>query len=212
MSRLNQFIAECPIIAIIRGVTPSDAVAVGDALYRAGIRVIEVPLNSPRPYVSIELLRKYFGSGCVIGAGTVLQPSEVRNVVNAGGEIIVSPNTDADVLSAACCTSDVTAIPGIFSPTDAILATTLGARNLKLFPASSTTPRHVSALMDVLPSATKIFPVGGIGTGDYKSWIAAGAAGFGIGSLLYKPGHSVESVTENATNIIKCVREACPPT
>ena len=207
MARIDRFIEECPIIAILRGVTPKDVVAVGESLYRAGIRIIEVPLNSPRPLVSIELLRNFFGTACVIGAGTVLDAEHVDRVIEAGGEVIVAPNVDAQVLQQVNRIPGAIAIPGIFTATEALQATSLRARYLKLFPASSVPAHHVSALQAVLPAGTKIIAVGGIGGSGYKEWLDAGVSGFGVGSQLYNPGASHKDVYLNASRIVTCIRE-----
>ncbi len=207
MLRIDQFIQECPVVAILRGLTPQDAVAIGDALYRAGVRIIEVPLNSPRPLVSIELLRNFFGSTCVIGAGTLLDPRQIEPVIAAGGEIVVAPNVDTQVLQQANQIQGVIAIPGVFTATEALLATSMGARHLKLFPASSVPAHHVTALRAVLPTETKIIAVGGFGDGGYMDWLKAGTSGFGIGSQIYKPGASHKDVYTRADRIVKSIAE-----
>ena len=207
MPRIDRFIEECPIVAILRGLTPKDAVAIGDALYRAGIRVIEVPLNSPRPLVSIELLRDFFGTACVIGAGTVLKASQIHSVIDAGGEIVVAPNVEPQVLKEASRIAGLTAIPGVFTATEALQATHLGATHLKLFPASCVPSRYITALRAVLPKRTKIFAVGGIGDAGYKEWLDAGASGFGIGATIYKPGASADDVYKTACRIVKVIND-----
>ncbi|RME63463.1 MAG: 2-dehydro-3-deoxy-6-phosphogalactonate aldolase, partial [Alphaproteobacteria bacterium] len=176
-------LAEMPLVAILRGLAPKDALAVGQALYDAGFRFIEVPLNSPRPLDSIERLATAMGRDCLVGAGTVLQASEVDAVREAGGRLIVSPNTDGAVIARAVACGMV-AMPGFATASEAFAAVKAGARYLKLFPASSHGPGHVKALKAVLEPAVRILAVGGVTVESMAAWRQAGTDGFGIGGEL----------------------------
>jgi 2-dehydro-3-deoxyphosphogalactonate aldolase len=188
---------ECPLVAIIRGVTPDEAEAVGDVLYAAGIRIIEVPLNSPDPLVSIARLAARFEGRALIGAGTVLEPGQVDQVGEAGGRLIVSPNTYAPVIEAAVATGMVSS-PGFFTPSEAFEALRAGAHALKLFPAEAASPAIAKAQRAVLPRDVPLIVVGGVTPAAMKPWLEAGADGFGLGSGLYAPGRSVEDVALRA--------------
>lgn len=190
---LDDALAEMPIIAIIRGVTPEEAVGVGQALYDAGIRVIETPLNSPEPFDSIARLAEAFAGRMVVGAGTVLTVEAVDKVAAAGGRISVSPNTDPAVIGRAL-ELGLEPLPGFGSASEAFAAVHAGARRLKLFPASTYGAGHVKALKDVLPKDVTVMPVGGVGPGQFADWWAAGARGFGMGGDLYKPGRSLDEI------------------
>lgn len=185
------------LIAILRGLQPSEAVAMGEVLYSAGLRIIEVPLNSPQPLHSITLLREHLPADCLIGAGTVLSPAQVAEVKAAGGQLIVMPHSDPAVLRAAKAEGMYLA-PGVVTPTEAFAALAAGADVLKLFPAEALTPAVVKALLAVLPKGTRLVPVGGITPDNMAAFVAAGVAGFGLGSGLYKPGMSVAEVGERA--------------
>ncbi|HEY2254133.1 MAG TPA: 2-dehydro-3-deoxy-6-phosphogalactonate aldolase [Variovorax sp.] len=185
-----------PLVAILRGLTPAEAPAVGDAVVEAGFGLLEVPLNSPQPLESIALLRQRFPQ-VLVGAGTVLDAQQVREVHAAGGELIVSPNFDAEVVAEASRLGLVS-LPGVLTPTEAFGALAAGASGLKLFPAELASPAVVKALLAVLPWGTPLIPVGGITPGNMQDWRTAGAAGFGIGSALYKPGKSAAAVREDA--------------
>ena len=189
-----------PLIAILRGITPAEAPSIGDALVNAGFGILEVPLNSPDPLVSINLLAHQH-PGALVGAGTVLTPAQVREVHAVGGELIVSPNFDADVVREAVRLGLV-CLPGIMTPTEAFAALAAGAHGLKLFPAELASPAVVKALLAVLPADTLLLPVGGIAPGNMAAWRAAGAQGFGIGGSLYKPGKSASAVQQNASEFI----------
>lgn len=189
--------AACPLVAIIRGVTPAEAEAVGDAIFEAGIRIIEVPLNSPEPLKSIELLAKHLGDRALIGAGTVLEEGQVDEVKSAGGQLIVSPNTNPGVITAAAAAGMVSC-PGYFTPSEAFAAIAAGAHALKLFPAEAATPAVVKAQRAVLPRDIPILVVGGVKPDLMGAWTDAGADGFGLGSGLFKPGNSAAQVLENA--------------
>lgn len=185
-----------PLVAILRGLTPAEAPAVGDAIVESGFRLLEVPLNSPQPLESIALLRQRFPQA-LVGAGTVLGAQQVREVHAAGGELIVAPNFNAEVIAEAARLGLVS-LPGVMTPTEAFGALAAGATGLKLFPAELASPAVVKALLAVLPKGTPLMPVGGITPDNMDSWRAAGAAGFGIGSALYKPGKSAAAVREDA--------------
>lgn len=193
----DRCLAECPLVAIIRGVTPDEVEAVGDALYEAGIRIIEVPLNSPEPLLSIEKLAVRLGERALIGAGTVLKPEQVQQVRDAGGRLGVSPNVHAPVIEATVAAGMVSS-PGYFTPSEAFDALRAGAHALKLFPAEAATPALVKAQRAVLPRNVPLIVVGGVKPQAMRPWLDAGANGFGLGSGLYKPGQSAEETLAKA--------------
>lgn len=195
-SKFTAALTRLPLVAILRGLTPAEAPAVGDALVEAGFELIEVPLNSPQPLESIALLRRRFPQA-LIGAGTVLSASEVRELQAAGGEMVVSPNFNAEVI-AESVRLGLLSLPGVMTPTEAFGALAAGATGLKIFPAELASPAVLKALLAVLPRGTPLLPVGGITAGNMGEWRAAGAAGFGIGSALYKPGKTAAAVREDA--------------
>ncbi len=188
-NRFHSLLAQCPLVAILRGITPDDADAIGDALYEGGIRIIEVPLNSPDPLESIARLSARLGDRALVGAGTVLDVGQVAAVGAAGGQLIVSPSTDPRVIAAAAAAGMVSC-PGYFTPTEALAAIAAGAHALKLFPAEAASPAVVKAQRAVLPVATPLLVVGGVTPDSMAAWFAAGANGFGLGSGLYRPGQS----------------------
>ncbi|WP_285373305.1 2-dehydro-3-deoxy-6-phosphogalactonate aldolase [Pseudomonas sp. lyk4-TYG-107] len=194
---LKQALAQNGLIAILRGLHPQEAAAVGEVLYATGFRVIEVPLNSPSPYESIRILRQTLPADCLIGAGTVLTPEQVERVKEAGGQVIVMPHSDAKVLRAAKA-AGLYLSPGVATPTEAFAALEEGADILKLFPAEQMSPAVVKAWLAVLPSGTVLAPVGGITPDNMQAFIDAGVKGFGLGSGLFKPGMTVEQVAANA--------------
>ncbi|PTQ73651.1 2-dehydro-3-deoxy-6-phosphogalactonate aldolase [Pseudomonas sp. GV071] len=194
---LKQALAENGLIAILRGVQPGEALAIGEVLYGAGFRVIEVPLNSPEPYASIRLLRDSLPADCLVGAGTVLSAQQVQAVHAAGGQVIVMPHSDPQVLRAAKAAGLYLA-PGVATPTEAFAALAEGADVLKLFPAEQMSPALVKAWLAVLPPGTVLLPVGGISADNMPAYFAAGVKGFGLGSGLFKPGMSAAQVAENA--------------
>jgi 2-dehydro-3-deoxyphosphogalactonate aldolase len=194
---LQRYLAECPLIAIIRGVTPDEAGPIGDAIYEGGIRIIEVPLNSPDPFGSIERLAKRFGERMLVGGGTVLSPDQVGEVRAAGGRLVVSPNTNIAVI-AATIEAGMVSCPGYFTPTEAFGALDFGATTLKLFPAEAASPALLKAHLAVLPKGVPMMVVGGITPDNMKPWLEAGATGFGLGGGLYKPGQSAEHTLEKA--------------
>ena len=195
-ARVTQALQALPLVAILRGITPDGAVPVAQVLVQAGWRLIEVPLNSPQPLRSIAAIAKAFPQA-LVGAGTVLQLAQVRDVAAAGGALIVSPNTDVAVLHEAIRLGLV-ALPGVATPTEAFAALAAGAHGLKLFPSEMIPPAALKAMRAVLPAGTLLLPVGGITLANMSSYRAAGAAGFGIGSALYKPGMAVADVVLQA--------------
>jgi 2-dehydro-3-deoxyphosphogalactonate aldolase len=204
---LETLLDEMPLVAILRGLVPQHATAIGEALFEAGIRVIEVPLNSPEPFKSIETLSAKFGTTCLCGAGTVLTAADVERVRDAGGRLIVSPNTDPDVIARAVA-HKMTVMPGFATATEAFLAIKYGATHLKLFPASSHGPAYVKALKAVLPADIQVYAVGGVGAADVPSWMKAGVSGFGFGSELFKPGYTAGEVAKRARSLVEAVRDA----
>ena len=194
---LQRRLSECPLVAIIRGVTPADAEAIGEAIYEAGIRIIEVPLNSPEPLESIRLLARHLGDRALIGAGTVLDPADVQRVADIGGRLIVSPNTYAPVIEAASKAGLVSA-PGYYTPSEAFEAVRAGANALKLFPAEAASPAVVKGQLAVLPKHIPLLVVGGVTPGNMRGYLDAGARGFGLGSGVYKPGQSPDQVRMQA--------------
>lgn len=198
----------CPLIAILRGIRPQEVAAVGDALVEAGFRIIEVPLNSPEPLRSIDMLARRFASAALIGAGTVMRVDDVRRVGDAGGRLIVMPHGDLDVVRAAKA-QGLACTPGIMTPTEAFAALAAGADGLKLFPAEMIPPIAVKALRAVLEPEVRLIPVGGIGTGNMAAYWQAGANGFGIGSSLYKPGKSAADVGRDGKALMAAWKAGC---
>lgn len=189
-----------PLVAILRGLTPPEADGIGDALVGAGFSLIEVPLNSPEPLASIARLRQRLPTA-LVGAGTVLTAQQVREVHAAGGELIVAPNFNPEVVAEAQRLGLVS-LPGILSPSEAFAALAAGASALKLFPAEAASPAMLKAMLAVLPTGTALFPVGGVSPDTMQPWRDAGAAGFGLGSALYKPGKSAQAVAADAIRFV----------
>lgn len=194
---LNDYLQNLPLIAILRGVKPTEIEAVGQALFDAGFRVIEIPLNSPEPLISIERLSTKLGAAALVGAGTVLQPEQVGQVRDAGGRIIVSPNAKTSVIEATV-RAGLASAPGVATPTEGFAALDAGAHALKLFPAEAIGPKVVKAWRAVVPAEVPLMPVGGIGPDNMQEFVAAGATGFGLGSALYKAGMDADTVAANA--------------
>ena len=190
-----------PIIAILRGVTPAEALSIAGALVEAGIATIEVPLNSPDPFVSIGAMVREFGDRARIGAGTVLTTEDVGYVQEVGGQIIVSPNCDPEVIRATRA-AGMESWPGVMTPTECFAALKAGATGLKIFPGSLLGPEGLRAIRAVLPKGTRVYAVGGAGPDNFAAWIKASADGFGIGTALYTPGLSAAEVSERARVIV----------
>jgi 2-dehydro-3-deoxyphosphogalactonate aldolase len=202
---LHRYLDECPLIAIIRGVKPDEAEAIGEAIYEGGIRIIEVPLNSPDPFTSIERLAKQFDERALVGAGTVLDPADVGRVRDIGGRIIISPDSNPDVISATAAAGLVSS-PGYFTPTEAFAAIRAGATSLKLFPAEAATPAVLKAHLAVIPKNVPVLVVGGVQPGNMRPWIEAGAAGFGLGGGLYRPGQTPAETLDKARAYVAGLR------
>ena len=202
---LHRYLDECPLIAILRGVSADEAEAIGAAVYESGIRIIEIPLNSPDPLKSIELLARKYGDDALVGAGTVLDPADVKRVQAAGGRIIVSPNTNTEVI-AATASAGMVSSPAYFTPTEAFTALRAGATALKLFPAEAASPAVLKAQLAVLPKDVTVLIVGGVGPDNMRPWLDAGAAGFGLGSSVYKAGQSPGQTREKARACVAAVR------
>jgi 2-dehydro-3-deoxyphosphogalactonate aldolase len=194
---LRRYLDQCPLVGIIRGVTPDEAEAIGEAIFDAGIRIIEVPLNSPDPLQSIAKLAAKFGDRALVGGGTVLQPEQVPAVQAAGGRLIVSPNTNVEVI-AETAEAGLISCPGYFTPSDAFDALEAGATALKLFPAEGATPAVLKSQRAVIPRDIPIFVVGGVRPDVMQPWLDAGADGFGLGGGLYQPGQSATDTAEKA--------------
>lgn len=190
-----------PIIAILRGIGPNQVQEIGRVLVDAGIRIIEVPLNSPQARLSIEQLVAIMPADVLVGAGTVTSVEAVDSVAAAGGRLVVAPNTDTAVI-ARCLALGLDVLPGVMTATEAFAACNAGARHLKLFPASSCDTRHLKALLEVLPRESRIWAVGGTGTANLAQWLAAGAVGLGVGGALYRAGDRPETVATNAGAIM----------
>ena len=201
----RRYFAECPLVAIIRGVTPVDAEATAAAILDAGIRIIEVPLNSPQPFESIKIIADAFGDRALVGAGTVLGTDDVRRVQHAGGRLIVAPNMSRDVIRATVDAGMVSS-PGVFTPTEAFEAIEAGAHALKLFPAEAASPAVVKAQKAVLPRAISLIVVGGVSVDNVSGWLDAGADGFGLGSGLYKPCQDAAETLAKANAFVAAVR------
>lgn len=202
-----EILDELPLVAILRGLVPEEAVEVGEALVAAGFRTLEVPLNSPRPLESIARLAEALGDRAIVGAGTVLTPAEAHAVADAGGRLMVSPNTDAAVIAAAR-DRNMLALPGVFTATEAFAALAAGADALKLFPAEIAGPAGLKALRAVLPAGTRVYAVGGVSPETIPAWRAAGASGAGLGSALFTPGRSAAEVGDRAAAFVSAWRAA----
>jgi 2-dehydro-3-deoxyphosphogalactonate aldolase len=203
---LDEALAQCPVVAIVRGITPDEVLDHAAALYDAGLRGVEVPLNSPEPLDSIRRLTEAFGDRMATGAGTVLTAERVDAVAQAGGRIIVSPNTSCEVIRRAV-ELKLDPAPGFATATEAFIAIEAGARHLKLFPAVTYGPQHLKQLKAVLPPEIVVFAVGGVGAPEFADWWAAGARAFGLGGEIYKPGQSVAETADKAARVVAAIRK-----
>ena len=201
---LAQALAQLPLIAILRGLTPAEAPAIGEALVSNGFAIIEVPLNSPEPLQSIATLARQF-TRTLVGAGTVLNAQQVKDVHAAGGRLIVSPNFNPAVVAQALALN-MLVLPGVATPSEAFAALDAGAHGLKLFPAEMISPATVKALRAVLPPEAALMPVGGITPDNVAAYRSAGASGFGLGSALYAPGRSAQQVSDNAATFARAFK------
>jgi 2-dehydro-3-deoxyphosphogalactonate aldolase len=203
---VRAWLERCPLVAILRGVQPAEVESICSALERAGICIVEVPLNSPRPLESISILAREFGSRLLIGAGTLTAPSQVAEVAAAGGRLIVTPHADAAIVRAAK-QAGLFAAPGFFNPTEAFTLLEAGADAIKLFPAEVLGPPMLKALRAVLPPSAIVVPVGGVDPTQVAPWMAAGALGLGVGSSIYKPGDDARAVERKAGALLDAVRD-----
>jgi 2-dehydro-3-deoxyphosphogalactonate aldolase len=199
---LAQWLDRCPLVAILRGVEPAEVSAIVAALEAEGIAIVEVPLNSPQPLDSVARLAREFGDRLLIGAGTVMTETQVAEIAEAGGRLIVTPHATSDVVRAAKARG-LLAIPGFFTPAEAFAMLAAGGDAIKLFPAEAAGPPALRALLAVLPKGTAVLPVGGIDADNIPAWLKAGAAGFGIGSSIYKPGDSAAIVSGKARALVE---------
>ena len=211
MARIDDWLAECPLVAILRGVRPEEVVDICSVLERAGIRIIEVPMNSPDAFSSIALLAGRFADTLLIGGGTVLDSTQVARIADAGGRLIVAPNADPAVVEAAK-KKGMIALPGFATPTEAFSMIAAGADGLKLFPAEANPPKVLRALRAVLPKEIPVLPVGSITPDNMAEYWAAGANGFGLGSALYKSGDLAPTVAMKAQAFMKAVGGLAPRT
>mgnify|MGYP001325987020 FL=1 len=191
-----------PLIAILRGIQPFEAVSIAGVILEAGIDKIEVPLNSPSPFDSIRAIAKKYGNQALIGAGTVLTVAQVKQVRAAGGQLVVSPNCDPNVIRATIA-EGMQSWPGVFTPSEALTALKAGATGLKLFPGDMAGPNGLKAMRAILPIGTKVYAVGGTAPDNFSKWVKASANGFGLGTAIYKPGDTAEIVTIKAGAIVK---------
>jgi 2-dehydro-3-deoxyphosphogalactonate aldolase len=201
LARFEAGFAACPLVAILRGIEPAEADAVGDALVEAGFGVLEVPLNSPEPFRSIERLARRLGAGAAVGAGTVLSAADVARCRDAGAAFVVAPNCDPEVIRTTAA-AGTGSLPGVFTPSEAFAALAAGAHALKLFPAEAAPPRMIGAIKAVLPQGTRILPVGGVDETNLAHWRRAGADGAGFGSSLFKPGRDARDVGARARRLV----------
>ena len=199
--RIDDIFAEMPVVAILRGIQPHEVTAIADVLIAAGIRIIEVPLNSPNPFASIARLADHVSSDIVVGAGTVLTGEAMCKVADAKGSIAVTPNTNPDVIAEGI-KAGLVPMPGFQTPSEALAAYAAGARYLKMFPAGPLGTAHWQALRAVLPEDVKALAVGGVGAANIHEWLDAGMSGVGIGSEIYKAGDSAETVSAKAQNLV----------
>jgi 2-dehydro-3-deoxyphosphogalactonate aldolase len=204
---LKSWLGRSPIVAILRGVKPDEVEAIAEALAASGIFVVEVPLNSPQPFDSIGRLARRFGDQMLVGAGTVMNVEAVQRVADVGGRLIVTPHADVSV-TAKGKASGLFTVPGFLTPTEAFALLNAGADALKLFPAEAVSPAVLSALRAVLPPGTAVLAVGGINSATIAPWRHAGAAGFGVGSSIYKPGIAASEVRSKAQALVTALADA----
>ncbi|WP_341909459.1 2-dehydro-3-deoxy-6-phosphogalactonate aldolase [Ferrovibrio terrae] len=207
MKELSSWLQACPLVAILRGVKPEEVVDIGAALIETGIRIIEVPLNSPDPLTSIKNLAKRYGDQALIGAGTVVDCTMVKRICQAGAQLVVSPHACGDVVQKAKVL-DMISIPGFATPTEAFAMIQAGADGLKLFPAEAFSPAVLKSLRAVLPSTMPVIPVGSINADNMDPWLEAGAAGFGLGGSIYKPGFTPQKVAKRARAVMRVIQPA----
>ena len=204
--RLEAVCEALPLVAILRGLRPEEAVEIAQALFDAGFRLIEIPLNSPEPFDSIAAVRKALPAEALVGAGTVTTRADVARLDGIGADLVVMPHADTEVIAAAKAAGMI-CIPGIATPTEAYAALNAGADALKVFPAELVGPAAVKAIRTILPAGTRLFPVGGIAPDTMEPFRSAGVAGFGLGSALYKPGDTVETVADKAARFVSAWRK-----
>ena len=207
ISRLAAAMARLPLVAILRGLRPHEAVEIGHALQDAGFALIEVPLNSPEPFESIAAMRRALGPDTLVGAGTVLRVADVQRLKDIGADIVVTPHADTTVIRAAKA-AGLYCVPGVATPTEAFAALEAGADALKLFPAELVTHGVMKAMRAVLPAGVPLLPVGGIVPASIAPWRRAGASGFGLGSALYSPGADAATVARNAADFVQAWRDS----
>lgn len=196
-----------PVVAILRGIAPNEARGVGSGMIEAGIRIIEVPANSPRWQESVAALVDLAGDTALIGGGTITSPALARDLAEAGGKLLVAPNCDPAVIAEGLA-HGMDVMPGIMTPTEALTATAAGARHLKLFPASSVPQSHLAAMLAVLPSAVGMWAVGGVDASNAQSWLDAGARGIAAGSNLFRPGRDPALITQDAKTLLASLSES----
>lgn len=205
LARFQAAEARLPLVAILRGVTPSEAEPVARTLYAAGFRLIEVPLNSPEPFDSIARMRACLPADALVGAGTVLRVTDVERLASLDADLVVMPHADVAVIATAK-QHGLISLPGVATPTEAFAALAAGADALKLFPAELVTPPVIKALRAVLPKTTRLYPVGGITPDNQLPFLGAGANGFGLGSALYSPGITLDQLAERAERFVTAWR------
>jgi 2-dehydro-3-deoxyphosphogalactonate aldolase len=204
---MKQWFDKCPLIAILRGVRPDEVLGIAAALDAAGVVIVEVPLNSPQPLESIRLLAEHFGDRMLVGAGTVMTPAQVHEIAAVGGKVIVTPHADPELVRTAKSLG-LLAAPGFFTPAEAFSLLKAGADAIKLFPAEAANPAALKGIRAILPPGTLVVPVGGITPENIPEWMAAGAAGFGIASSIYKPGDTAEIVGRKAAALVAALGKA----